>query len=97
MKYKVIKAFTCKLDRKARYPGAVYETDDPVRAQYLQNKGYLGAAIEEPPAKPEPEPEPENLLNEAEETDPEPKHLGGGWYALPDGRKVRKKDLEVGD
>ena len=27
----------------------------------------------------------------------EPKSLGGGWYQLPDGRKVRKKDLEEGD
>ena len=26
-----------------------------------------------------------------------PKPLGGGWYQLPDGRKVRKKDLEEGD
>ncbi len=26
-----------------------------------------------------------------------PKHIGGGWYELPDGRRVRKKDLEAGD
>lgn len=25
------------------------------------------------------------------------RHLGGGWYQLPDGRKVRKSDLEAGD
>jgi len=28
---------------------------------------------------------------------PKPKHIGGGWYELPDGQKVRKKDLEAGD
>lgn len=26
-----------------------------------------------------------------------PKHIGGGWYELADGRKVRKKDLKAGD
>ena len=25
------------------------------------------------------------------------KHLGGGWYQLPDGRKVRKSELEAGE
>lgn len=24
----------------------------------------------------------------------EPKHVGGGWYELPDGRRVRKSELE---
>lgn len=24
---------------------------------------------------------------------PKPKHLGGGWYQLKDGRKVRKSEL----
>lgn len=28
-----------------------------------------------------------------------PKHIGGGWYLMPDGRKLRKKnlDLKAGD
>ena len=26
--------------------------------------------------------------------DAEPKHVGGGWYELPDGRRVRKSELE---
>ena len=25
------------------------------------------------------------------------RHLGGGWYQLPDGRKVRKSELEAGE
>ncbi len=27
---------------------------------------------------------------------PEPKHVGGGWYELADGKKVRKKQLGGG-
>ncbi len=27
----------------------------------------------------------------------EPKHVGGGWYDLPDGRRVRKSEIEAGD
>jgi hypothetical protein len=26
--------------------------------------------------------------------DAEPKHVGGGWYELSDGRRVRKSELE---
>jgi len=33
----------------------------------------------------------------AMKSQPQPKHLGGGWYQLQDGRKVRKSDLEAGD
>ena len=36
---------------------------------------------------------PENTMKAS----PQPKYLGGGWFQLADGRKVRKKDLEEGD
>jgi hypothetical protein len=29
--------------------------------------------------------------------DAEPKHVGGGWYELSDGRRVRKSEIEAGD
>jgi len=36
---------------------------------------------------------PENAMKPS----PQPKSLGGGWYQLLDGRKVRKSDLEAGE
>ncbi len=39
-------------------------------------------------------PEPEKAVTQESKA---PKALGGGWYLLSDGRKVRKKDLEAGD
>lgn len=78
MKYRVIKAFTCKLDKKVRRIGDIYETDDTARAKFLQGKGHLGAMIEEaPPVEPEQK---------------EPKHVGGGWYELPDGSRIKGKE-----
>jgi len=81
VKYKVIKAFTCKLDKKVRRIGDIYETDDTARAKFLQGKGHLGAMIEEaPPVEPEQK---------------EPKHVGGGWYELPSGERVKGKEEAI--
>ena len=78
MKYSVIKAFTCKLDHRKYNSGNTYETDDPDRAEFLQSKGRLGAMIEElPPAV--------ELIQQ------EPEHVGGGWYKLPSGKRIRGK------
>lgn len=92
MKYKVIKAFTCKLDHREYKPGDVYETDDPDRAAFLQGKGpakpkngaRLGAMIDDPP--------PVELPANQEPPAQEPKHIGGGWYELPNGERVKGKD-----
>ena len=52
-----------------------------------------------PEPDPGPEPDPEPVEPEAtepegpEEDSPEPKSLGGGWWELADGRKVRTSDL----
>ena len=62
-------------------------TGDDVKV--LQGRGIIGApATETASVKP-----PENAMMPKAE----PKHLGGGWYELPNGRKVRKKDLEEVD
>lgn len=82
MKYKVIKAFTCKLDKKVRRIGDIYETDDPDRAKFLRAKGHLGAMIKEAP--------PADL--EQKDPEQEPKHVGGGWYELPSGERVKGKE-----
>lgn len=36
-------------------------------------------------------------VERAVETADYPKHVGGGWYLLADGRKVRKSELETRD
>lgn len=79
MKYKVIKAFTCKLDHQKYAKGDIYETDDPDRAAFLQKKGRLGAMIEAPRV-------------ELPANQEEPKHVGGGWYELPDGSRIKGKE-----
>ncbi len=92
MKYKVIKAFTCKLDRKVRHAGDIYETDDPDRAKFLQGRGHLGAAIEEAPPE---EPTIETEETPAETPAPELRHVGGGWYELPSGERVKGKEEAI--
>jgi hypothetical protein len=83
VKYKVIKAFTCKLDHQKYAKGDIYETDDPDRAAFLQKNGRLGAMIEAPPVE---------LPANQEPPAQEPKHIGGGWYELPNGERVKGKD-----
>jgi hypothetical protein len=86
VKYHVIKAFKCKLDHRKYNTGDIYETSDPERVAFLQSKGRLGAMIEEP-AEP-----PSNQESPAQEPAKETKHVGGGWYELPDGRRVKGKE-----
>jgi hypothetical protein len=57
--------------------GDEYYTDDPERAKFLQQEGYLG----------------EEIVEEADEDSEEwPKHVGGGYYELPNGEKVKGKE-----
>lgn len=82
MKYPVVRAFICKLTKIQYAPRSVYEIDDDQRGKYLQSKGYVGPAIEEPPVDTKPPGAPEDEL----------KHVGGGYYELPDGRRVRGRE-----
>ena len=76
-------------------------TGDDVKV--LQGRGIIGApATETASVKPPeraviPKAGPNAFGNFVRKVTAEPKHLGGGWYELPDGRKVRKKDLEEVD
>lgn len=87
MKYLVIKRFRDKVSLVSYKPGEIYETDDENRGKYLQKAGFVGEKIAEQ-LPPEPEQEPEPAQPSA------PMSLGGGWYQLPDGRKMRKSELE---
>ena len=84
MKYPVKKAFRDKYTKVVYYPGDIYETKDITRGEYLQKAGFFGNKIAE--LRPAVEGTGTDLLTS-------PVSLGGGWYQLPDGRKVRKAEL----
>lgn len=81
--------------------GSEYYTEDSDRAKYLQSWGYLGEEIE--PNHKESDPENENInLPDGEDSEginnnqapvsTDIKHVGGGFYELPNGEKVKGKD-----
>ena len=78
MKAEVIKRFKCKLDHKRYRPGDIY-TGDPDRLIFLQGLGHLGATIEE-------------ATKALAEENTEPVHIGGGWYGLPGGERIKGKE-----
>ena len=101
MKHSVIKAFTCKLDKREYNPGDTYESSDPERAAYLQGKGpkplpkggpRLGAMIDDPPPV---EPPADPPVDPPEPPAQEPQHVGGGYYLLPNGEKVKGKEAAI--
>ena len=70
-----------------RYNDKIYLTGDPVKpkqevVRMLQGQGKIGG--ETASVKP-----PETAMRPKTE----PKHVGGGWYEMDDGRKVRKSEL----
>ncbi len=82
MKGKVAKKFRCLVHGKIYHYGDIYE-DTPARLQKLQGLKYVEIIAE---------PKPIELPPEPEEALPEPVHIGGGYYLLPDGTKVRGKE-----
>lgn len=96
MKYRVIKPFTCKLDMKVRRVGDIYETDDPERAKFLQDKGHLDETIVKEPVEDE---RGQGLEQEANQFDciEMMKHVGGGYYEIlvgaNKGKRVKGKEI----
>jgi len=92
MKYPVIKKFRDKYT-KIRYKiGDIYETEDIKRAEYLQSKEAIGEQTDKPEdelaGKIESGVEPTDKCNCIEL----PKHIGGGWYELPDGTRIKGRE-----
>lgn len=86
--------------RAYRYGNRIYlpgESMLPAQGdvQVLQQRGIIGGPVVEPKAMETAEatPMPEAAVMPESKAKPEPKHLGGGWYELPDGSKVRKSEL----
>lgn len=83
---------------RRRRPGEVVELTD-VRARKLAGQNLI---YPEPEPEPEPESQDENPGSESQESESEqepesedaefPKHLGGGYYELSNGEKVKGKE-----
>lgn len=84
MKAKVIRKFRCLRHNRIYRNGDIYE-DDAARLEHLQGRGFVEVIAEPLPPEPIPEPIPEP----AEQT---PRHVGGGWYELPDGTRIKGKE-----
>ena len=76
----VIRRFRCKIYKRRFSPGETYRHESAERMDYL-------ASFDPPYIAWPPKPEPEVAG--------EPRHVGGGWYELPDGRRVRGRDAAV--
>ena len=101
-KFKVIGVMRDKMNRELRKPGEVTAVPEEW-IERLKKAGVLGeeiiesATVKPPENAMMPKAEAKGLGDFVRKVTEKPKPLGGGWYQLPDGRKVRKKDLEEGD
>jgi len=102
LKFEVRRRFKLKPSNKRYRRGDIFETDSESLADQLRSLGFLGKRFPDPKPIPvrtewgkkvEPEEEPKKQEEEVEEEET-PIHLGGGWYRMPDGRKVRKSQLD---
>lgn len=79
MKYPVINRFRDKHTKEIYEIGREIELTDEKRIADLQKRKLIGKAIEEP----------------VEEPKAEPKHVGGGYYELPDGTRIKGKQAAM--
>lgn len=85
--YEVIKPFRDKYTDDLFGKGDEYFTEDEKRAKYLQEWGYIGKEIEHE--------NDEGIENEDDEDGI--KHVGGGYYELPNGEKVKGKQNAIAE
>jgi hypothetical protein len=83
--YEVIKPFRDKYTKDLYGKGDEYFTEDEKRAKYLQEWGYIGKEVDDD-EKIEDEIEKEGI-----------KHVGGGYYELPNGEKVKGKQNAIAE
>ncbi|PDZ92574.1 hypothetical protein [Bacillus thuringiensis] len=77
--FKVITAFRDKFSYVHYSVGESYKTDDQERIEFLQKEGFL-------------ETEP---ISDYKPVVPEIVHVGGGYYELPNGEKVKGKEAAL--
>lgn len=103
---RVIHPFKCKLTKRYFSPGDIYR--HPNEARMIELASLAIPRIEWPPktgTAMAPQGETESAVQQTSEaaivsaadTEPrqEPKHLGGGWYELPDGTRVRGREIAL--
>ncbi|QWH26534.1 hypothetical protein EXW51_00150 (plasmid) [Bacillus mycoides] len=78
-KYVVKRAFRDKFTLIHYSIGDSYESNDVERVKYLQDEGFLNE---------------EQITIQHKETK-DPVHVGGGYYELPNGEKVKGKDAAL--
>ena len=84
-KASVLKAFKCKDTGRHFGIGGSYSSENMERVAYLGDLGFVSKEIKE--IKPEPV-----EVKQKETADKPPfKHVGGGWYELADGSRVKGK------
>jgi hypothetical protein len=80
----VVVEFQCKVTGQFYRVGSEYVSDEE-RIQFLNDEGYVEGATEVAPlADPDHDDSDDDL-------DTDLKHVGGGYYELPNGEKVRGK------
>src|SRR5690606_4019228 len=85
---KVIHPFRCKFQKRNYDVGDVYRHRDKARMEYLAS--LPTPRVEWPPKAPESTGE-----SEGQSAPVEPKHVGGGWYELPDGSRIKGKQAAL--
>lgn len=90
MAVKVLARFESKITGEIFSPDKPYATEGPdateERKAELIEKGFLAA--DENVAE-------DSEKNEEDGNESEPKHVGGGWYELPNGERVKGKDEAI--
>lgn len=92
----VVKAFRDKKSHKDEkkmkvYPrGSKFKSTDEKRIKELEGKGYIEEVVKPKHGMPKEEALVEEEIQDADES--ELKHLGGGYYELPNGEKVQGKE-----
>ena len=85
MMYRATRSFVCPWTGQLYLRGKLCLIQDADRAAYLERHGLIERADKAPAGD-----EPAGAHVSCAES--EPKHVGGGWYELPDGRRVRGKE-----
>lgn len=78
MELKVIKDFHDKETHKLHKKGQFYSHSDESRVDFLIDKGFLSEESKQTPRK--------------EDNSDYPNHVGGGYYELSNGEKVKGKE-----